>query len=500
MSFNGSGTFSINTAGQPVVSGTTITSTAFNALTSDLATGLSTCMLKDGTQTATAGIGFYAGTVSLPGIYFGTDTATGLYRIGLNNTGYAINGTKLLDLSAAAFAVTGTISATSTISATTSLLTPSTTFNLVNATATTINFAGAATTLNIGNAGGTNTVLGATTFSQALNASGKITGTATGVGIQLTRTAATAGYIEITDGTRRTTLGTAASDEQFVGSASAHDFNVSAGGSNLYGKVAGDIAWRATGTGINIYSGGVAGAGSITGGALSATTGAFSGAISGTGADNNIILSQNGGTQWRINNSNAGAAASALLSLQNGTASASLNLLGTGYTTSGSFIANRLVVYNNNAAGIAIVADNASGTINFATGGLTAVASIGASGGLQMGSPTGGDKGSGTINVAADIYKNNTAYTNPDYVLEKWATGKIVKFADKDGAKEYTGLMPLRDVEAFARTNLHLPRFGQKAGHGLFSGSDAILASVEESYLHLFNHEARIAKLEEMLK
>ncbi len=106
MSFSG-GTFSINTTGQPVVDGTTISTSVFNALTADLATGLSTCMLKDGTQTATAGIGFYAGTVSLPGIYFGTDTATGFYRIGLNNTGFSINGTKLLDLSSANMALTG---------------------------------------------------------------------------------------------------------------------------------------------------------------------------------------------------------------------------------------------------------------------------------------------------------------------------------------------------------------------------------------------------------
>lgn len=55
MSFS-SGTFSINSTGQPVVSGTVISSTAFNALTADLATGLSTCMLKDGTQTITANI------------------------------------------------------------------------------------------------------------------------------------------------------------------------------------------------------------------------------------------------------------------------------------------------------------------------------------------------------------------------------------------------------------------------------------------------------------
>lgn len=55
MSFS-SGTFSINSSGQPVVTGTVISSTAFNALTTDLATGLSTCVLKDGTQTITANI------------------------------------------------------------------------------------------------------------------------------------------------------------------------------------------------------------------------------------------------------------------------------------------------------------------------------------------------------------------------------------------------------------------------------------------------------------
>jgi hypothetical protein len=56
MSYNGSGTFQINSAGQPVVAGTVITAAAFNALTADLATGLSTAMTKDGQTTATANI------------------------------------------------------------------------------------------------------------------------------------------------------------------------------------------------------------------------------------------------------------------------------------------------------------------------------------------------------------------------------------------------------------------------------------------------------------
>ena len=61
MSYNGSGTFQINTTGQPVVAGTVISSTAFNALTSDLATGLSTAITKDGQTTTTARIPFAAG-------------------------------------------------------------------------------------------------------------------------------------------------------------------------------------------------------------------------------------------------------------------------------------------------------------------------------------------------------------------------------------------------------------------------------------------------------
>ena len=48
---------------------------------------------------------------------------------------------------------------------TTSITTDSTTFSLVNSTATTVNFAGAATTLSIGSASGTTTVNNALTIS-----------------------------------------------------------------------------------------------------------------------------------------------------------------------------------------------------------------------------------------------------------------------------------------------------------------------------------------------
>jgi hypothetical protein len=76
MSYNGSGTFNINTSGQPVVTGTVISSTAFNALTADLATGLSTAITKDGQTAATARIPFAQG-ISSTLVTDSTSTTTG---------------------------------------------------------------------------------------------------------------------------------------------------------------------------------------------------------------------------------------------------------------------------------------------------------------------------------------------------------------------------------------------------------------------------------------
>jgi hypothetical protein len=64
MSYNGSGTFNINSTGQPVVAGTVITASAFNSLTTDLATGLTTAITKDGQTTTTARITFAQGITS----------------------------------------------------------------------------------------------------------------------------------------------------------------------------------------------------------------------------------------------------------------------------------------------------------------------------------------------------------------------------------------------------------------------------------------------------
>lgn len=56
MAFNGSGVFVVNSTGQPVVTGTTILASVFNAYTADVATALSNCVTRDGQSPATANL------------------------------------------------------------------------------------------------------------------------------------------------------------------------------------------------------------------------------------------------------------------------------------------------------------------------------------------------------------------------------------------------------------------------------------------------------------
>lgn len=68
--------------------------------------------------TITGKIGIGAGTLAAPSIYLSTDTGTGFYRIGANNNGYSVSGTKLLDFSSALFAVTGAATVSTTLGVT----------------------------------------------------------------------------------------------------------------------------------------------------------------------------------------------------------------------------------------------------------------------------------------------------------------------------------------------------------------------------------------------
>ncbi len=76
MPFNGSGTFSIvNT----FVPNTTILSAAVNQNFTDIATGLSDCLTRDGQAGMTAAFKAIAGSLAAPGISFTSDPTSGLY-------------------------------------------------------------------------------------------------------------------------------------------------------------------------------------------------------------------------------------------------------------------------------------------------------------------------------------------------------------------------------------------------------------------------------------
>jgi hypothetical protein len=60
------------------------------------------------------------GSVSLPSLAFGNDLDCGIYRIGANNLGIAVNATKILDIATTGLSITGNIAATGTIGGLTS--------------------------------------------------------------------------------------------------------------------------------------------------------------------------------------------------------------------------------------------------------------------------------------------------------------------------------------------------------------------------------------------
>ena len=81
MPFNGSGSFSIVNSFIP---NTTILSAAVNQNFSDIATGLSDCLTRDGQAGMTAALQAISGSLSNPGITFNSDLTSGLF---LSTTG-----------------------------------------------------------------------------------------------------------------------------------------------------------------------------------------------------------------------------------------------------------------------------------------------------------------------------------------------------------------------------------------------------------------------------
>lgn len=113
--------------------------------------------------------------------------------------------------------------------------------------------------------------------------------------------------------------------------------------------------------------------------------------------------------------------------------------------------------------------------------------------GLPSGSVTDSP---GNVNIAGDIYKNGTAYTNPDFVFEHYYTGKIEKYAKNEGAKDYKGLRPLDEVESFAKEHYRLPHMPE-GSMGMFQRGDKVLELIEELFLHNIELKREIEALKQ---
>ncbi len=91
MPYNGSGTFTLAQAA--FVPSTPISSSAMNSDLSDIATGLTTAVTKDGQTTLTAPLKGANGSVGLPMYSFASDTNTGMYRHGADELAFTTGGT-----------------------------------------------------------------------------------------------------------------------------------------------------------------------------------------------------------------------------------------------------------------------------------------------------------------------------------------------------------------------------------------------------------------------
>lgn len=117
--FSGALTLTHNASSLILPTGASITTAAGDiGLFLSLGSGNWRCMsfMRANGQSLVSVAAINDGTVAAPGMYFSSDTNTGIYRIGADNMGIACNGAKVLDIGTAGLAVTGTGSFTGALS------------------------------------------------------------------------------------------------------------------------------------------------------------------------------------------------------------------------------------------------------------------------------------------------------------------------------------------------------------------------------------------------
>jgi hypothetical protein len=394
MAYNGSGTFNITTAGQPVVTGTVISSTAFNALTADLATGLSTAITKDGQTTTTARIVFAQG-VSSTLVTDATSATTGSII-----TAGGISAQKAL-----------WVGTTATIAGATTM---------AGITATSLALGGATLGTNALAVTGTTLLNSALTYG-GVTLSNAVTGTgsmvlstspqfATSVGIGMTPS----NVLDITQSTSSLAVGKILNSNAGTGSGSG--WHLANGTANArYGL----LGHSYTDSGVFVHDrsyiyNDVAGCSIAVTGPIAFSTDAYteiarfdtSGRL-GIGMTPSNVLditkTQNSTSTAAIKNASTGTGGAAAYTVFNSSHQATFQLNSTGYSPAGALAADQLYLQTDGAGGILTVSE--TGPIVWATGGypFTERARIGTDGSFLIGNTT--NAGAGNLSVSGVVHR-----------------------------------------------------------------------------------------------
>jgi len=117
MSRDASGNYSL-AAGNPVVTGTTISSTTFNNTMNDLATAMSDSLSRSGLGNMSAQFKSISGSVSAPGLTFVSDPASGLYLGAAGDVRMGVTSTLIQKWLVTGTSITGTLTTSSTLTVT----------------------------------------------------------------------------------------------------------------------------------------------------------------------------------------------------------------------------------------------------------------------------------------------------------------------------------------------------------------------------------------------
>jgi len=310
-----------------------------------------------------------------------------------------------------------------------------------------------------------------------------------------------------------TVAGTSGQDTTGIGQSAGAGANVSITAGAGGGAPAGSTNGAGGSVSINPGTpGSGAGTAAAYGNVLLATTGGQVGV--GTSSPQYLFhaqLDQDASTSMVIRNANATASASGVLRVKADVGELQVQTFS---STSGGTIGGinkaklKLINDNSSAAnsnGLLINTSN-SNPLYFGTNGTERVRIDGAgrvgigttspgstlhvNGGVQVGAPTGGDMGVGTINVSGDIYKNGTSRARRGRVVDSHFNG-----SSETG---YAGLTPLAQLEDAVKTHRTFPRGGDQPP-GVFGEVELLGEKLEEAYLYIIELTRRVERLEAAL-